>query len=287
MPDSLLIRLAPFGFILLWSSSFVTGRVGLEHVSPLYFVALRLVGATILLLAAALATRQSWAPLRGRWWHLAIAGALLNGVALAAFHVGLVTVNVAVIALIQALNPMIIALLAMPVLGERLGLRAWIGLLLGATGVAIVIVPRLLGTTAELNAILLGGVGVAGLASGTLYYGKVGRGLPLLPATTVQMGASALLLLVLIPLFETPEADWSPIAVFTVVWNILAVSVGGMAIYYFMLNRGAAGRVAANFYLVPGTAALLSWLLLGEALSPLSVAGLVIASVGVFLVARR
>jgi drug/metabolite transporter (DMT)-like permease len=287
MSASVFVRLAPFAFIVLWSSSFVTGRVGLQHVSPLYFVALRLVGATVLLLAASLATRQSWTPLRGRWWQLAIAGALLNGVALAAFHVGLVTVNVAVIALIQALNPLIIALLAMPVLGERLGARAWLGLALGAAGVAIVIVPKLLGTPAELNAILLGGVGVAGLAGGTLYYGRVGRGMPLLPATTVQMGASALLLLLLIPAFETPQADWPPIAVFTVAWNIGAVSIGGMALYYFMLNRGAAGRVAANFYLVPGTAALLSWLLLGEALTPLAVAGLAIASVGVFLVARR
>ena len=41
--------LAPYGFILLWSSSFVTARVGLALVSPLLFVAVRLVAAAALL----------------------------------------------------------------------------------------------------------------------------------------------------------------------------------------------------------------------------------------------
>ncbi len=42
--------------------------------------------------------------------------------------------------------------------------------------------------------------------------------------------------------------------------------------------------MSANFYLVPGTAALLAWVILGEALSPLAVAGLVVASAGCWLV---
>jgi drug/metabolite transporter (DMT)-like permease len=50
-----------------------------------------------------------------------------------------------------------------------------------------------------------------------------------------------------------------------------------------MLNRGAAGRVAANFYLAPGVVALLGWWLLGESLTPTAVGGLALASVGVWL----
>jgi drug/metabolite transporter (DMT)-like permease len=45
--------------------------------------------------------------------------------------------------------------------------------------------------------------------------------------------------------------------------------------------------VAANFYLIPGTVALLGWALLGERLTPLAMLGFAIASAGVFLVARR
>jgi drug/metabolite transporter (DMT)-like permease len=59
-----------------------------------------------------------------------------------------------------------------------------------------------------------------------------------------------------------------------------------MALYYYLLARGTAGRVAANFYLVPGTVALAAWALLGERLTPPAVVGFAIASAGVFLVAR-
>ena len=53
------------------------------------------------------------------------------------FHVGMVTENVAVMALMQTLSPMLIAVLAGPLLGERLGPTQWLGLVLGATGVII------------------------------------------------------------------------------------------------------------------------------------------------------
>jgi drug/metabolite transporter (DMT)-like permease len=44
---------------------------------------------------------------------------------------------------------------------------------------------------------------------------------------------------------------------------------------------------SANFYLVPGTAALLAWLLLGERLGSLALIGLITASVGCWLVNAR
>ena len=89
-------QLAPYLFILMWSSSFVTARIGLRLVTPLLFVGVRLAAAAVVLFAAMAVRGESWEPLRGRWHHLAIAGALVNGVTLGAFHVGMVTVDAAV-----------------------------------------------------------------------------------------------------------------------------------------------------------------------------------------------
>jgi drug/metabolite transporter (DMT)-like permease len=280
-------RLAPYGFVLLWSSSFITARVGLALVSPLLFVALRLVAAAALLGIVLAVRRQSWAPLRGRWHHLALAGALVNGVTLSAFHVGMVTENVAVMALMQTLSPMLIALSAMPLLGERLGSRQWLGVALGAVGVIVVVAPRALEGSAAWGAIRLGLLGAVSLAGGTIYFGRFGRDVPIVPATAVQLGAAAIVTVGLLIAFEHPHATWTFPAIASVAWNVLAVSIGAMALYYYMLSHGTAGRVAANFYLIPGTVAFLGWVLLGERLTLPAVLGFAVASVGVFLVARR
>ena len=274
-------------FILLWSSSFVTARVGLRLVSPLLFVGVRLVAAAALLGLAAVVGRHSWQALRGRWHHLAVAGALVNGVTLSAFHVGMVTENVAVMALVQSLSPMLIAVSAVPLLGERLRPWQWIGLILGTVGVAMVVAPRALESEAGWRAIALGLLGVCGLAGGTIYFRRFCQDVPLLVATTVQVAAGAVLTCALAVAFERMHAVWTFPTVASVMWNVLVVSIGAMALYYYMLNHGTAGRVAANFYLIPGTVALLGWALLGECLTPLAVLGFAVASAGVFLVARR
>ena len=68
------------------------------------------------------------------------------------------------------------------------------------------------------------------------------------------------------------------------VWNTAATSLGGMALYSLMLVRGTAARTTANFYLVPGIAAVLAWALLGERLGALALLGLGTASLGCWLV---
>src|SRR5579863_4718053 len=106
----MLARLAPFLFVLLWSSSFVAAKTGLRHLSPLLFVAIRLAACAVVLVALMLVLRRSWRPLgRRRWLHCAIAGALLNGVGLMGPHVGLLMAPAAQIALVQSLTPLLTA----------------------------------------------------------------------------------------------------------------------------------------------------------------------------------
>jgi drug/metabolite transporter (DMT)-like permease len=199
----------------------------------------------------------------------------------------MVTEDAAVMALVQSLSPMVIALSAVPLLGERLRPSQWLGLVLGTVGVAIVVLPRALDSSAGWRAIGLGCLGVGGLAVGTIYFRRFCQVVPLLAATTLQVAAGAILTAGLALGLEHLHAVWTFPAVASVVWNVLVVSIGAMALYYYMLAHGTAGRVAANFYLVPGTVALLGWALLGEPLTPLAALGFAMASSGVFLVARE
>jgi drug/metabolite transporter (DMT)-like permease len=280
-------RVAPFGFVLLWASSFIASRAGLRFLSPFLFVTVRLVFAATVLLVVLAALRRRWDAMAGRWGHCAVAGVLTNSVLLLTAHYAMVHVQAAQIALVQTLNPLLTALLAWPVLGEPLRPMQWLGLLLGAAGVVLVVGLAAAASPVEFDGLLLTAGGVAGLCTGTLYFGRFCRGVPLLEGTAVQLTAAALACLVATLAFETPHAIWTGSAVAAVLWNAGAVSLGGMALYYLMLARGTAARATANFYLVPGTAALLAWAFLGERLAPLTLVGLAVSSLGCWLVSRR
>jgi drug/metabolite transporter (DMT)-like permease len=241
----------------------------------------------VVLVGVMLALRRSWRPLHGVWLHCAVAGVLMNAVLLCAAHVAMTRVPAAPIALIQTLNPLLTAALAWPVLGEKLRPVQWLGLLLGASGVVLIVGMAALHSQVELHLLLLTVLGVFALSGGTLYFGRFCRGVPLLEGTTVQFIASAVACLAAMAVFETPHADWTAGAIASVAWNAAFVSLGGMVLYFVMLRRGTAAQATANFYLMPGTAALMAWALLGETLAPLAVAGFVVSSVGCWLMSSR
>jgi drug/metabolite transporter (DMT)-like permease len=163
-------------------------------------------------------------------------------------------------------------------------LRQWFGLILGAAGVGLVVGMAALGNTTQFDGLAVGAGGVLALTAGTLYYARFCRDVPLLPGTMVQFISASVVCAGLTLLFETPHARWTGTAVAALLWNAGPVSFGGMALYFLMLTRGTAARTTSNFYLVPGVTGLMAWLLLGERLSPLAIAGLVTASIGCFLV---
>jgi drug/metabolite transporter (DMT)-like permease len=278
-------RIAPFLFVLLWSSSFITAKVGLRDISPLLFVAIRLVGCAVVLVAVMLVLGRSWRPLGGRrWLHCAVAGALLNAGGLMAPHVGLLLAPAAQIALVQSLTPLLTAVLGIVLLRERLRATQLLGLALGLMGVGLVVGQAALESTTRFQGLLLAFVGVLGLVTGTLYFGRFCRGVPLLPGATAQFVSAAFVSSLGAWLLETPRAHWTEPAIAALAWSAVMVSLGGMGLYSAMLARGSAARTSANFYLVPGTAALLAWLLLGERLSLFAISGLVVASIGCWLV---
>lgn len=279
---------APFLFVLLWSSSFIAAKAGLRDLSPLLFVAIRLVACAIVLTALMVLLRRSWRPLAGwKWLHCGIAGALLNAIGLMGPHVGLLTAPAAQIALVQSLTPLLTAVLGMLLLHEQLRIGQWSGLALGLLGVGLVVGEAALQSAARFEGLVLAFVGVLGLVAGTLYFRRFCRDIPLLPGATAQFLSAAAVAALGAWLLETPRADWTQSAVAAVAWNTLMVSLGGMGLYFAMLARGTVASASANFYLVPGTAAVLAWLLLGERLSPLAIAGLIAASVGCWLVSAR
>ena len=284
-PRPWLAPAAPVVFIVLWSSAFIGARAGLPHVSPLLFLGARFVLAALLLTAICLIWKQDWRGMGRRWPHFVVAGILINGLYLSGAFVAMTHITGATMALVGSLHPLLTALLSGPLLGDRFRPSQWLGFVCGVGGVALVAGVRM-GDFAQLEGMALGAAATVALVLGTLYYSKHCKGAPLIASNTVQLAGAAAVTLALMAAFETPHAAWTPEVLAALIYLAVIVSVGGMALFLFMLKTGTAGKVAANFYLTPGVTAVIGWLVLGEGLSAAAIAGFALASAGVWLVNR-
>jgi drug/metabolite transporter (DMT)-like permease len=270
--------LLPFVFALLWASSYAGAKIGLLDASPFLLVAVRLAIAAA---AAALIIRamgRAW-PRAAAWPHLLIGGALLHGLGLALAHAALVSVDATPTALVHAFHPVLTAALGALLLHERFAAWQWLGVALGFAGVVLG-VPLALGTG---NLTLLG-FSLCGLTGGTLYLRYFTADVPAFEATAVQLVGGAATAFALMALFEMPHWRWTVPFAGALAWNTFVMSVFGMALYNSMLERYGAGRASAGFFVVPGASALMAYLLLGEQVPALAIAGLLASTVGVVLV---
>jgi len=287
MPHALVQRvLVPAAFILLWSSAYIVVRMGLPDMSPIASLALRFVIATTVLLVLGRAADQPLSALGRSWPQFALAGTLLNGVYLATAYVALQYLHAGTMGLLAALNPMLIALLGWILLGERMRVAQWLGLGLGVAGVVLVVgfapVPG-----QSVPAALLAVGGIVAFALGTIYFRRHCGSSALLAGNAVQMGAAAVFCALLAAAVEPLRVVWTLRLVACTLYLALAVSVGAMGLFGYMLRSRTAGVVSSNFYVIPGLTAVLAWLVLGETLSATAAAGFVLSSIGVWLAQRE
>lgn len=279
--------LAPFAFICLWSGAFIAVRAGLPDVSPLFFLAIRFVIAGLLLAAIVSLWRPlRWRELRGKWAVTALAGVLINGGYLSAAYIAMTEITGATMALVGSLQPLMVAVLSGPMLGDRFRPAQWLGFALGTAGVALVAGVNVL----ELDT----GAGMAwALASvsfmvaGTLLFSRYSKGVPAAHANALQLLSAAVFCSLLALVFEDAHIVWTAATIGTLAYLIFGVSLGGMGLYLFMLNSGTAGKVAANFYLTPGLTAVFGFVLLGETLPLTALAGFGMAMLGLWLIQGR
>lgn len=277
--------LVPAVFVLLWSTGFIGAKLGLPHVEPLTFLALRFALVGVLLGSICLVARAPWPRSAREYGHLAVAGLLVQagylGGVFSAIDLGL---SAGAAALIVGLQPLATACLAGPVLGERIGRMQWLGFGLGLVGVLMVLGPKANATGASVASLGFAAVALASITAGTVYQKRFASGMDLRTGSLVQFAAAALLLVPLAFFTETMQVDWTGEFVFALGWLVVVLSLGAITLLNLLIRRGAASKVASLFYLTPGATALIAWAVFGETLAPSGIAGLVVAAIGVALV---
>ncbi|PSJ59452.1 DMT family transporter [Pseudaminobacter soli (ex Li et al. 2025)] len=278
-------RFIPAAFVLLWSTGFIGARYAMPWAEPFTFLAARFVLAFLVLSLLAVLIGARWAGGRAAL-HATIAGALMHGVYLGgvfwAIHQGL---PAGIAALIAGLQPLVTALVAGRVLGEEVQPRHWAGLAAGFAGVVIVLSPQLgnVGGGVTWQTLAAAVVAMGGMTAGTIWQKRFGSGGDLVTGTLCQYLGGGALMLVASFAFETRTVTINGELIFAMAWLVLILSIGAIFLLMVMIRDGEMSKVSSLFYLVPGVTAIMAWALFGEHLSPVQVAGLLVATFGVGL----
>ena len=282
-------RIAPWLFVLFWSTGFIAARYGTQDAGPLTFLTVRLSVAAVLLWIVAAATHAPAIHRRQVTW------ASVTGLGMHAMYLGGVFVAVAhglpsgLGALIAGLHPVITSVAARVLLNERLWPAQWLGVLLGMVGVLAVVVDRLRAHSGGITTFTLCAmtVAVVGMAGGTLVQRYRGAQMPLLRGTAVQYSASAVVVSVGAIGNEHWQFHSTPRLWFSLAWALLVLSIAAVLIMMVLLQRHAAARVSSLFFLTPALSTIEGAILFGERLGLLALIGFVVALAGVWLTTRQ
>ncbi|MCB1990817.1 MAG: DMT family transporter [Geminicoccaceae bacterium] len=286
-PKGLVERAAPTLFLIFWSSGFVAAKAGLEGAAPLTFLSLRFSIVTALMLAIALVLRAPWPSTRAELRHLVVLGLVIQaiyfGCSYLAFGAGITAGG---LALIVGMQPVLTAVVAVPLLGERFRPVQLLGLALGVAGTALVLHEKLAAGVGTVAGVVISLMALVAITGGTLYQKRFCPRFDLWTGGTIQFATAAIVVSLAALLFEDNTVTWTPAFAAGLGYLVLVSSIVSIALLNLMLRRGEASRVATLFFLVPPGAALVAWLLLGESFGPLALVGMAVATTGVALVMR-
>ncbi|MBZ6496966.1 DMT family transporter [Natrinema longum] len=278
---------------LIWGSLFIFIELGLPYIPPVLFAALRHDLAAVITLIYAVYASTQWLP-RGRedWWLVALGAVFFVGLYNGFLFVGQQGVTGGMAAILVAMNPILAALFGWVLIPQhRLTLTGIGGLLLGFVEVSLVTRPDF---SAPLQSESLGALLVL-LATACLAFGSVlvERASSSLSTKSFVAWSNVLGALFLHGIsFGLPSESFTQVNVTVAGLGALlylaVIGSGASAILYFVL-LDELGAVEINLvsYAAPIFTAILAWLILSEALDPLSIIGFVIIFTGFALIKRR
>jgi drug/metabolite transporter (DMT)-like permease len=286
-PASIPLPLMVGAFVVLWASAFSAGKIAIADCPPLLFLAVRFLAAGVLMMGLAAVSGLRWTLSKRDVIVFAALGIANQAAFLGIGFIGLKTVSSGLAALIISANPILTAVLAVALLGERMTWRKALGLVLGLCGVAFIVQSRLTLGTDQLSGIILVAIALLALVVGTILFKLfapkdgfwIGNGVQSLAA-----GVAILPFAVGFESFGDVVPTWSLLGAFA--YSVLAVSVLSYLLWFRILAVLGATAASSYHFLIPPLGMLFGWLLLGEHLDLSDLIGIVPVALGIYLVTR-
>src|SRR3954447_25865091 len=284
--EKLAARAAPAMFVVLWSTGFIGTKYVLRNAEPLTYLAIRMVLVVSLMAIIVAVARPRW-PDRIGIAHSVVAGILVHGFYLGGTAIAIAhSIPAGLSALIPGLQPILTSTIANRWLGDRVTPVQWSGLLLGLAGVVLILHNRPMSGEAGWGW-FASGVSLVSITLGTLYQRRFCGGIDWRAGNVVQYVGVTIFFAAAAWLFEDNEVHWTAEFTLALGWLVVVLSIGSIGLLYWLIRHSAATSVASLFYLVPAVTAVMAYVLFGERLDRIAIAGMIACAAGVFLVNRR
>jgi drug/metabolite transporter (DMT)-like permease len=273
---------------VLWSSSFVIIKIGLQDIPPLMFAGFRYSIASVILLALIFAQPKMQLSLRGRsrkWWSmLTLYGCIYITATQGTQFLGLYYLPAITLSLLLNLTPMIVLLSAIPMLGERPSRNETILVAVGLFGVLLYFSSEIqvgfLGVS--ILGLLIGLASLLANSASALIGRAINRTLdtPPLVVTGIMMSIGSVFLMLLSLTIET-MVPLSPTSWIYILW----LAVVNTALAFTLWNRAMRVLRAVDMTLINSTMmpqiVILSIAFLGEFPDLLDWIGLILLAISV------
>jgi drug/metabolite transporter (DMT)-like permease len=283
------IAAASASFVVIWATGFIVARLSAPHVEPLTFLTVRFGIAGLVLAVLAMLFRAHW-PNRSAALKAVIAGMMLHGGYLGACYWAIAQgLPAGIAALIAGLQPILTAIFAGKLLGERITGRHWLGLAVALAGVALVLAPKLdlasaRGITPVTVLVMI--FSTISITFGSIYQKRHVTHVDLLAGITWQYAGGFAVVALGALLSENFRFDQTAEAWIALGWSVIVLSIGAILLFMALIRHGDVSRVSALIFLVPAVAALMAWLLFDERLTLVQIAGMLVCAMGVLIVTR-
>lgn len=278
------MSILPTAFVLLWSSGYIGGAIGVNYSPPFTMTFIRFGLAAVIFLGVALSIKSKWPKSIMPYIHAAVVGVLLQALQFGGLYTGISEgVPAGQAALIVGLMPIFVIIGASIWLGEKLNWRDIPGSLLGVGGVAIVVANSIITPGASIHGYGAVGLALIGITSGTIYQKKFLSGVDVWVNCFIQMTVSSIIMFILSYYTESMIITNIKYFIFAVSWITLMNSVGALTILYIMMKRGEASKATNLFHVIPATTQIMASVALGEIPSSVAVIGFLVSGSGVYL----
>ena len=282
-----MIRIYPFIFILLWSSAFITTKPIVDNSDPFAALAFRFFFVAIGFYLFSHYSNHSILIKQRNLIESVLSGVLFHGLYLGGvFYSISVGMPTGIAALIVTLQPILTNALSGPILGEKVTIKQWIGVLLGFIGAALVLGLDI-GHDIPLFGLIATIIALIAITTSTIWQKKLSNNLPLSVSNFYQALGGCLFHISIVIFFAEPYIDFTQTFFIAMSHQIFLVSFGAFTILMYLIKNNSASKTVSIFFLIPATSAFMAWFFLGEDLTNLDLLGFTIASIGVYIATRN